>query len=184
MTNHAIGNFQPRLTPAVKTLIFAFVIGHVIQISLSHFAGININPVFGFVPLSFVQGHIWQVLTYMFLHGDVFHLLFNLLGIYMLGSELEGRWGTKKFYTYFLICGLGAALVHTLCWLASLIFLPQYAASLGLIPTIGASGALFGLLFAFALLYGDMYMLVFLIVPMKAKHFAVLMAGIELYVTV
>jgi len=184
MASNVMGNLQPRLSPAVKVLVIALVVGHVVQISLSHFADFSITPIFGYSPLSFLSGSFWQILTFLFLHGDVFNLLFNILGIYMLGSELESRWGTKKFFQYFLICGLGAALAHTMVWIVSLVVLPQFAGNLGSIPTIGASGALFGLLFAFALLYGDMYMLVFLIVPMKAKHFAVLMAGIELYVTV
>lgn len=184
MNNPVMGSLQPRLTPAIKGLIICFVIVHVLQMSFGHFAGTSLIPWLGFSPVGFLSGRVWTVATYIFLHGDFFHLLFNCLGIYMLGSELERRWGTKRFLIFFLVCGLGAAIVHTICWFAALFFWPTFAANLGSIPTIGASGSLFGLLFAFALFFGEMYMLVFLVVPMKAKHFAALMAGIELYLTV
>ncbi len=179
-----MGSLRPRLTPAIKGLLIAFVVVHIFQKSLSSFADLNLIRYLGFSPYGFLSGRIWQSFTYIFLHGDFFHLLFNSLGIYMLGSELERRWGTKRFLSYFLICGLGAALLHTLCWVIAFFFFPSVAPNLGAIPTIGASGSLFGLLFAFALFFGEMEMLVFMVVPMKAKYFAMLMASIELYLSI
>ena len=95
---------------------------------------------FGLIPAAVViNGSVWQLFTYMFLHGDPMHLLFNMYGIFIFGVMVEEVWGPKKFLLYYLYCGLGAGI--------SIFLLNFIAGGPGYFsPTIGASGAMFGLL--------------------------------------
>lgn len=110
---------------------------------------------------------IWQLVTYIFLHGDLFHIFFNLFSLWMFGGELENYWGSKKFLFYFLYCGIGAGIVTVL---------------LSSNPVIGASGAIFGILLAFAWLFPNRpILLIFFPVPIPAKYMVILFGFIELY---
>ena len=135
--------------------------------------------IFGFVPAK-IESHffIWQFFTYMFLHaGGVFHILFNMLLLWMFGSELEQLWQKKFFLKYYFICGLGSAIVYFLC-----IQVYQFFGGNELIshiPVIGASGAIFGLLLAYGLIFGERMVLFMFIFPMKAKHFTMLVVAVE-----
>jgi membrane associated rhomboid family serine protease len=106
----------PRMSKAVKILLIMFGAIFVLQLSLSQFAGIPVEQIFGFVPEEFLAGKIWQIFTYPFLHGGIMHLLFNCLILYTLGTELEHRWGTKNFVKYYTVCATGGALLHLLIW--------------------------------------------------------------------
>lgn len=174
------GSFSPRLTPAVKNLLIVMGAVFLLQLSFAQFGGIALEAIFGFAPLRFFSGQIWQLVTYPFLHGSLSHILFNALILYMLGSELESRWGTRRFLKYFSVCAIGGALLQSLCWGIALLFFPRYADFLGNIPIIGASGGLFGLFMAFGYLYAESYVLVFFVVPMRAKHFVTFLAAIEI----
>ena len=105
----------------------------------------------------------------MFLHGGLGHILINMFILWMFGSELERVWGERKFLQYYLITGIGAGFTYYLS-----------AVNSG-IPTIGASGAIFGVLVAFGMTFPERIILVFLILPMKAKHAVMLFAGLELW---
>ena len=103
-----VDSFGPGpITPAVKAIILANIGFFVV----SSFA----SPIFrylGLVPEDVVtRGWLWQPATYMFLHADVMHILFNMLGVWMFGTELERRWGTKLFAKYYAITGIGAGLI-------------------------------------------------------------------------
>ena len=116
----------------------------------------------------------WQPVTYLFLHGGVFHILFNMLGIWMFGVELERRWGTHFFLKYYAITGIGAGIAVIVAGL-----LPFAATeSTYYAITIGASGALYGLLLAFALYYPDRPILMFLLFPIQAKYFVMIIGAI------
>ena len=122
--------------------------------------------------------HGWQMITHMFMHGSFTHLLFNMFGLYMFGSRLEQMWGAKRFINFYLITGLGAALLHTL--------VQDYEITQGLIsgnqPTVGASGALFGILVAFAIYWPNTQLfLMFIPVPIKAKWAVIGYAAFELF---
>ena len=122
--------------------------------------------------------HGWQMITHMFMHGSFTHLLFNMFGLYMFGSRLEQMWGAKRFINFYLITGLGAALLHTL--------VQDYEITQGLIsvnqPTVGASGALFGILVAFAMYWPNTQLfLMFIPVPIKAKWAVIGYAAFELF---
>lgn len=175
-----LGFQQPRLGKGVKGLLYAIGICFILQLSFMQFGGIPIHEIFGFSPASFLSGRIWQIFTYPFLHGSLMHILFNALFIYMLGAEFERRWGTKKFLKYYFVCAIGGAVLQTFVWALALIFNLGFADSLGHIPVIGASGAIYGLFMAFGLLYGNTYVLVFFLIPMKAKHFVMLLTTIAI----
>lgn len=128
---------------------------------------------FGLTP-ALVAGKffLWQPFTYMFLHGNFWHIFLNMYALLLFGAPIEQVWGSRKFLFYYCFTGVGAGLV---------IFIINY--SLGgispYIPTIGASGAVFGLLLAFGLLFPDAEILIFFFIPMKAKYLVVLYGGIE-----
>jgi membrane associated rhomboid family serine protease len=134
------------------------------------FAGPVLLAYLGLIPQQ-VVGHywLWQPFTYLFLHGGLFHWLFNMLIFWMFGAELERRWGTTEFLKYFFVTGLGAA--------ACVIALGPHS----LAPTIGASGAVFGIITAFAMLYPEAVMYLYFLIPMKVWQAAILFAFIELF---
>jgi membrane associated rhomboid family serine protease len=117
---------------------------------------------------------IWQLFTYMFFHGGIFHLLFNMLVLWMFGTPIEGDWGTRRFLKFYFMCGIAAGVCDvTLHWI-----LGEWGT-----VTIGASGAIYGLMAAFAVLYPEAPVLMFFLFPMKAKHMVLIFAGIEFLVT-
>jgi membrane associated rhomboid family serine protease len=122
----------------------------------------------GLIPALVWKGWLWQLVSYMFLHGSFFHILFNMLALWMFGSELENLWGTRRFVKYYFFTGIGAGITTALINPHSII------------PTIGASGAIYGLLLAYGVTYPDRPILLYFIVPIKAKYFVVLFGMIEL----
>jgi membrane associated rhomboid family serine protease len=163
------------ITPAVKAIILANIALFVI----TQFW----DPIIGYLGLTpalvLKKGWVWQVATYMFLHGGAMHILFNMLGVWMFGVELERMWGTKFFARYYAITGLGAGL----CVVAAP-FLPVDALKATYaLPTIGASGALYGLLMAFALYYPDRPILMFLLFPVPAKYFVMILGALAFLIS-
>jgi membrane associated rhomboid family serine protease len=113
----------------------------------------------------------WQIVTYAFLHGSFNHLFFNMLGLWMFGSELEQVWGRNRFIQFYFASVIAAALTQLVV---------SYALG-SQAPTIGASGGLFGLLLAFAMIFPNRIILVFFVLPMKAKYLVALYGILELY---
>jgi membrane associated rhomboid family serine protease len=158
------------ITPAVKYLIWA----NVAVYALTWIFPV-LTIVLGLVPQAvFGRVWLWQPVTYMFVHGDLMHILFNMLGVWMFGVELERLWGTRFFLRYYAVAGLGAA-ATTLLW--SLLPL-DVSTQIYYAVTFGASGALYGLLMAFALYYPDRPILMFLLFPIPAKYFALIIGAI------
>jgi len=114
---------------------------------------------------------IWQLGTYLFLHGGIWHLLVNMFTLWMFGITLEKDWGTRRFLRYYFLCGVGAGL----CDVLVNAMLGRWGTS-----TIGASGAIYGLLLAFGVLYPDVTILFAFLFPIKAKYFVMIYGGIEL----
>ena len=114
---------------------------------------------------------VWQVFSYLFLHGGPWHLIFNMLTLWMFGSTLEQDWGTRRFLKYYFICGIGAGLFD----LALNILLGHWNNT-----TIGASGAIYGLLLAFGVCYPEQTVLMNFLFPIKAKYMVIIYAGVEL----
>ena len=117
---------------------------------------------------------VWQLFTYMFLHGGITHLLFNMLTLWMFGITLERDWGTRRFLKYYFLCGIAAGV----CVLAANIAVGDWRT-----PTIGASGAIFGVLVAFGVLYPNQTVLMGFLFPIKAKYMVMIYAAIELLLT-
>jgi membrane associated rhomboid family serine protease len=110
-------------------------------------------------------GAVWQLFTYAFLHDlhTPSHILFNMLGLWFLGASLTARWGTRDFLRFYLISALGAGIFTAV---ADLI-----APSLfGDAPVVGASGAIFGLLTAFSMIFPTAELMLFFVIPVKARH--------------
>ena len=113
----------------------------------------------------------WQIITYQFMHANLWHIFFNMFALWMFGSELENLWGGTRFLTYYLLCGIGAAIVQ-------LFISPIFSDPA---PTIGASGAVYGILLAFGLTFPDRPIFMFpFFIPIPAKFFVLIFAGIEL----
>jgi membrane associated rhomboid family serine protease len=133
------------------------------------------TPIAGWLalwPVNSGQFMPWQLITYAFLHGDPLHLFFNMLGLWMFGSELERLWGNKRFIQYLVASVLAAALVQIL-----------FTLLVGtMVPTIGASGALFGLLLAYGMLFPNRTIMpLFPPIPMKARTFVIVFGALELF---
>ncbi len=155
--------FAP-LTPMVKRLI---------GITCGAFlAQLLIPPLTVFLalyPPAVLRLEVWRLLTYVFLHGGLGHLMLNMLVLYMFGGPLESVWGSRRFLRYYLLCGVGAGLF-------TLLPIPAFFGA----SHIGASGAAYGLLLAFGLLFPAARVHVFLIFPMRASHLVVALGFISL----
>ena len=157
--------------------------------------GMDLNNMFGLHFILASDFRIYQLVTYMFLHGGFEHLFFNMFAVWMFGRILEQVWGAKRFLFYYLVCGVGAGLCQELMqYIDYVVELAPYArvdmgggfiVSMGeylnYMNTVGASGAVYGILLAFGMLFPNEQMYVFPIpVPIKAKYFVVGYAVIEL----
>ena len=137
----------------------------------------------------------WQFITHMFMHGNLGHIFGNMFALWMFGSILENLWGPKRFLTFYLVCGLGAALCHMIVLYFENEHIISAFNSLDAISqaenrelvyaklneaTLGASGAVFGCLVAFGYLFPNTKIYIYFFIPLKAKWFVLLYAGFEL----
>ena len=130
---------------------------------------------FGLTPALVVSKfYVWQIFTYMFMHGGFAHIFFNMYALLLFGMPIEQLWGSRKFLFYYFFTGIGAGI--------TILVINLIMRDMGIfIPTIGASGAVFGLLLAFGILFPDAELLIFFFIPMRAKYLVVLYGGLELY---
>jgi membrane associated rhomboid family serine protease len=142
-------------TPAIKTLLIANFAVFFAQTLLGYLAPEGYLPlirVLGLVPDRVALNFwIWQPFTYLFLHGDIWHILLNMLFLWMFGADLERTWGRRRFYTYYFVTGAGAGLINVLVKM----LLNLYGVGRSDVPTIGASGAVYGILLASAVVFPD-----------------------------
>ena len=169
------------LSQALKYLIGANVAVFVLQTAIGLFSaatGARMLWLLGLSPTEVVgEFHIWQLATYMFLHGGLLHILFNMLALWMFGVELEQRWGTRNFLKFYFITGIGAAVLTVL-----VSFLPfEFAISLRNSIVVGASGAIYGLLLAYGLYFPNRPILLYFLFPIQAKYFVMIMGAIAFY---
>lgn len=226
------------MTPVVRNLLIINVIMFVIT-AIIPLQGIDLAELLSFHYYESEKFRPHQLVTYMFLHANIAHIFFNMFAVFMFGKVLEQVWGAKRFLTFYMITGIGAALVHTgyTAWefhrigqdLAEFSASPDADGFLAIvkkhfegmynpdavssfydlwsanpgdptmaseaaqglqslidgkadIPTVGASGAVFGLLLAFGMLFPNTeLMMLFLPIPIKAKYFVLIYAGLELF---
>ena len=161
------------LSPAIKMLIIANV---VVFVATPVFGGALIGTL-GFRPVDAVGSlQLWQFATYMFLHGGFGHILFNMLALWMFGTELERLWGSRFFLRYYVVCGVGAALTTVVFTMLPV----SVADQLWVTTTIGASGPVYGVLLAFGLYFPNRPILIYFIFPIPAKYLVMIMGGIAL----
>jgi len=165
------------LSPALKALIGANVLVFVAQI-VGQLAGWRLDWYFGLRPDQVLgQFRIWQLATYMFLHGGMFHILFNMLALWMFGTELERIWGTRYFLKFYAVTGVGAGALTVLFSLLPFGFARDLQYSI----IIGASGAIYGLLLAYGLYFPDRPIYLYLVFPIPAKYFVLIMGVLAFY---
>lgn len=187
------GGFQAP-PPVIKNLI---IINALMWIAELTFKDALINP----LSLYFVKSPnfgFWQLFTYMFLHSpaSIFHLLFNMLMLWVFGSQLEYRWGAKRFLLFYLICGVGAGLIHLIAYQVDLSIIMSKldndtismaeaqgrAYRIMLTGTLGASGAIMGVMAAFTYLNPNQEMMLFpLPIPIKMKYLMVAYVLLDLF---
>ncbi|MGE0705117.1 MAG: rhomboid family intramembrane serine protease [Vicinamibacterales bacterium] len=161
------------LSQALKALIAANVVMFLFQTIVPGF-----TEALGLRPASVVGAlSVWQVVTYMFLHAGIFHLLLNMLVLWMFGTELERIWGTRYFLKYYFVTGVGAGILTVLFSLLPFGFAEQIRYAI----VIGASGAIYGLLLAYALYFPDRPILMMMLFPIPAKYFVMIIGAISLY---
>lgn len=165
-------SFGGPLTPAVKGLIIVNVVIFVLRFLVSGVGDLSFDRIFGLVPWLVTRRlFLWQFVTYMFIHAGPFHILFNMLMLWMFGGDVERLWGIRRFLNYYFLTGIGAGFC-------------SYIVSPGATTvTVGASGAIFGLLMAYGILFSDRIIYLYFLFPIRAKYFVMIMGAIEFYLT-
>ena len=147
-----------RVLISINVLLFLFRYISIERFDLAQIFGLSSNDVW---PM------IWQPLTYMFIHGDFFHLFMNMFVLWMFGSEMESIWGSRGFLKYYFITGIGSGLI----WLLLNLSNPFSV-------LIGASGAIYGVLLAYGLMFPNRKVLIYFLFPIKVKYFVLLLGVI------
>jgi len=160
------------LTPAVKYLLLTNVVCFFLQLAVDD----ALIKWFALTPYFVVHKfYVWQLVSYMFLHGGIGHILMNMLVLWMIGCELERHWGTKEFLRYYFICGVGAGILQMI---VSFLLSNSNAP---MVSVVGASGAIYGLLMAFGVLFPNrvITLLLLFILPINIKvKYLVTIAGL------
>ena len=170
-----IRSYSDAFPPGVKWLLIINTAVFFVQLLAGQLGfGDRLN-VFELVPRAVIfHFAIWQLVTYMFLHGGLLHILFNMLTLYWFGPDLERTWGMQRFLKYYFVCGVGAGVCVVLAeWIVG-----------SSTRTLGASGAIYGVLLAYGLLFPDRTILFFFIIPMKVRHFVWIMGLMAFYSSV
>ena len=158
------------LAPAIRALIVANTVMFVARLL---FPALTLS--LGLIPAAVIEKlQVWQLVTYMFLHGSFFHILFNMLALWMFGTELEHTWGTRRFLQYYFATGLAAAVTTIAVSLLPFGFADRVYSAV----TIGASGAIYGLLLAYGLYFPRRPIYMYFVFPIPAKYFVILMGAI------
>jgi membrane associated rhomboid family serine protease len=154
------------LTRGVKILLITNAVIFLIQ----QFTGGYLTQTLGVTPTKVLQDlWVYQVFTYMFLHGSFFHILINMFILWMFGREIELAWGTKRFFKYYFLTGIAGGIF-------TVAFQPNFA-----YPTIGASGAIYGLLAAYAVMFPNRTIYLYFLIPIKVKYAVILFVLLEFF---
>jgi membrane associated rhomboid family serine protease len=204
MSEYRPGGFQI-LPPVIKNLIIINVLVFATTYVLQKANIVDLDYYLALFHWKSPLFKPWQVITHIFMHADITHLVFNMFALWMFGNVIENTLGAKKFLIFYFVCGFGAALCHLLVftwenaesisWFSSLPKMDRIQMiNQALItnsgdirlrpmvnPMLGASGAIFGVLFAFGYLFPNLMIYVYFLFPIKAKYFVAIYAIIELF---
>lgn len=181
--------FWGAMPPVVKNLVMI----NAIMLVITMLAGEFMYEKFALFYFDSPLFKPYQLVTHMFMHGGFMHLFFNMYALVIFGIVLEQVWGSKKFFLYYMVTGLGAAALHSLVLYleastyqtaveAGNMVAAQNLNVLRLTPTVGASGAVYGVLLAYGMLFpNNRLQLLFPPIALKAKWFVMIFAAIELY---
>ena len=181
------------LPPVVKNLLIINVLLYLATFTMNRFH-IDLTDYLGLHFFMASDFKPYQLITYMFMHGNFEHLFFNMFALWMFGNTLENIWGSKRFLLFYMVCGIGAGLCQEVVqYIQYATTLAQYdsvnlggghvismASYLNLMNTVGASGAIYGLLLAFGMMFPNSMIYLYFFVPIKAKWFVIGYAVIEL----
>ena len=207
--------FRPQrfniLPPVVKNLLIINGLFFLATVAFGSQFNVDLPTTLGLHYVSSSEFSPFQIVSYMFMHGNMMHIFFNMFALWMFGNTLENYLGPKRFLIYYMITGIGAAIVQmTVSYLrlaplydqvstdtlqlimtegANILqknqnFIDPIAAEINSLintPTVGASGAVFGILLAFGMLFPDTMLYIYFAIPIKAKYFVVLYGAMELY---
>ncbi len=168
----------PPFTKAVKWLVLSnaavYLLMELLKV-VNPDLGDEVFIILALMPQMVMHGAIWQLVTYSFVHAGLFHVLFNMLALWMFGAQFEVDWGSKRFLEFYFFCVVGAALTTVAV---------SYSHLGGVTPrtiTVGASGGIYGILMAFGMIYGDREIMLFPIpFSIRAKYFVAGIAFIAL----
>ncbi len=205
-----MNSYRPSSIPPV-TLNFLIINGlmYLIRLVFLYKYDIEISEYLGLRYIASQEFHWYQLITYMFVHGNEMHLFFNMFALWMFGPLLEQIWGSQRFLIYYVICGLGAAFTQYVFYYFSIketiAELHRIHSEILKIPhesirseylekwierineiydsmiIIGASGAIYGLLAAYGVLFPNSYFYIYFVMPIKAKWFVIIYGLIELF---
>jgi membrane associated rhomboid family serine protease len=174
---NAVSLTFPPFTGVIKWLIginvAIYLLSLIGQLSMADFMSTR-NHWLGLVPTLVLHGMVWQLVTYSFLHEGLWHVLFNMLMLWMFGAEFETQWGSRRFLEFYFFCVIGAALVTVAFACLGFLLSPRTI-------TIGASGGVFGILLAYGMIYGDREIFMF---PLPFRIKAKYMVGILIFIEI
>jgi membrane associated rhomboid family serine protease len=160
------------LPPGIRALLVSNVAIFVIYF----FSSRGLRAVFDLLALRpadvVTHFYLWQLVTYSFLHGGIGHILFNMLALWMFGTEFERLWGTRRFLRFYFFCAAGAGLC---------VIVGNYLFGNPEVATIGSSGAIYGILLASAVMWPDRQMLFYFLIPLKMKYFVMIIGAIAFF---
>ena len=164
-SEHGNISFRPKyFTEAIKILISINVLLFIFRyIAIDRY---DLAQIFG-LSSGDVWPMIWQPVTYMFIHGDFFHVFMNMFVLWMFGSEMESIWGRREFIKYYFITGIGSGIIWLLLNISN-----SYSV------LIGASGAIYGILLAYGLMFPNRKVLIYFLFPIKVKYFVILLGAV------
>lgn len=198
MTDVRMNSFQS-IPPVIKNLVILNALVYFAQQIFGNNGPYGVENLFALHDTHSVYFRPHQLITHMFMHGSLPHLLFNMLALWMFGSILENLWGSKRFLVFYVLCGLGAAVLHLgvlyvemadvmevfrqlpASQQEELLYSPNFKVNTA---TVGASGAVFGCLAAFGYLFPNSLIYVYFFIPIKAKWFVIFYAALELWLGV
>ena len=166
--------YVPGFPKGVKWLLISNVAIFLLDFFIARFGDLHAPIIiwFGLTPAAVVKElAVWQLFSYMFLHGGVMHILWNMLALWMFGADLETAWGTRRFLQFYFFCGIGAGI----CVVFFNYILPW---GNPVVPTIGSSGAIFGILMAYAMMYPTRTILFAFLIPIQVKYFVMIIGAI------